>query len=89
MKQKLEEHEKERELKMKEWKRRDKELSKKQYSYLISQKRYEEEIVLPELEKYKQDLKKKKDFYKPIDIKEIKEHEKKYHRLLREKINEK
>ena len=41
----------ERKEKIKEWKKQDKELSKKEYNYMIIQKRYEQEIVLPELER--------------------------------------
>lgn len=36
---------------MKEWKKKDKELQKKQYSYILSEQKYEKDIVLPELEK--------------------------------------
>ena len=59
------------------------------YHYLQSEKKYKEEIVLPELEKYKEGLKKKKEQYKPIDPYEIKEHEKKYQKYLKEKLEEK
>jgi hypothetical protein len=51
MKNRLEQNELERKEKMHKWKKNEKKSSKKQYNYLISQKRYENEIVLPELEK--------------------------------------
>lgn len=46
-------------------------------------------MVLPDLEKYKAELKHKKEFFKPIDTKEIKQHEKKYMKFLKEKTEEK
>lgn len=51
MKNRLEQNELERKEKKLEWKKNEKKSSKKEYNYLISQKRYENEIVLPELEK--------------------------------------
>ena len=54
-----------------------------------TEKKYEQEVVLPELERYKEDLKRKKEFYKPINPEEIKEHDKKYQKLIKEKLEEK
>jgi hypothetical protein len=89
MKEKLEQKEKLRRKRVMEWKKQDKKLAQKEYNYLINQKRYEEEIVLPDLERYKEELKHKREFFKPIDPKEIKEHERKYKKALQEKLEEK
>jgi hypothetical protein len=51
IKNQVEQKELERKMKMEEWKTHEKKLSNKQYNYLINEKKYENEIILPELEK--------------------------------------
>ena len=89
MKIKLKQKEKCRQQKMNDWKKHGKQLAQKEYNYLKSQQKYEEEVVLPDLERYKRELKNKREYFKPIDGEEIKTHEKKYKKLLKERREEK
>ena len=89
LKKHLEEKEMMRQVKKKLWRKQDKEFAQKQIESKTRQTKYEENILLPEIEQFREIAKQKKEYFKPIDIQELKEHEKKYHKLLREKLQEK
>ena len=64
--------------KEKEWKQRHKKLKGQKYLHEKIEEDYEQKVLMPELEKKKNELKEKRDFYKPIDHREIDEFQKKY-----------
>ena len=60
-----------------EWKKLKKKINNEKYIHEKIEEDYNQKIIMPELEKKKEELKEKREFYKPIDHKEIDEFQKK------------
>lgn len=73
-----------------EWKKYivNKRKNKDDYLHEKLEKDYKEKVLMPELEKKKLALREKREFYKPIDHKEIDEFQKKYEENIKIKIDQ-
>lgn len=60
-----------------EWKKLKKKISNQKYLHEKYEEDFNQKVVIPELEKKKEELKEKREFYKPIDHKEIDQFQKK------------
>ena len=82
---KIEEIKQERELKKKEMIDNTKKIfsANRTPKYIELEKRFEEEIVLPDLEEKKKQLQQLRELYKPINKKELESHSKKVDRFFR------
>lgn len=73
-----------------EWKKfQQAQKTNNQYLHEKLEQEFNEKVLMPELEKKKQVLKEKRDFYKPIDHKEIDDFQKKYEENIKYKLEEK
>lgn len=63
--------------------------NKNGYMHEKLEKEYQEKVLMPELEKKKQVLKEKREFFRPIDHKEIDEHQKQYEENFKIKLEQK
>jgi len=73
----------------KEWRKFQSNVKHVQYSHQKLEKDYNEKVLMPELEKKKNELKKKREFHKPIDHRELDDFQKKYEENYKLKIEEK
>jgi hypothetical protein len=88
----LEQKEKEKLLKLerdKEWKKFQVKVKDQKYMHQKLEEEYKKNVEMPELEKKKNDLKEKREFYKPINRSEIDEFQKKYEQNYKKKLEEK
>lgn len=88
----LEKKEKERQEKVmreEEWKKFRQKQKHNKYMHEKLEENYNQNVLMPELEKKKNELKEKRDFYKPIDHREIDEFQKKYEENYKMKLEEK
>ncbi|CAI2362401.1 unnamed protein product [Moneuplotes crassus] len=73
----------------KEWKKLQSKIKNTKYMHEKLEEEYQQNVLMPELEKKKNELKEKRDFYKPIDRKEIDEFQKQYEENIKLKNEEK
>lgn len=88
----LEQKEKEKILKLerdKEWKKFQVKVKDQKYMHQKLEEDYKKNVEMPELEKKKNELKEKREFYKPINRAEIDEFQKKYEENYKKKLEEK
>lgn len=60
-----------------EWKKLKKKITNQKYLHEKYEEDFNQKVIIPELEKKKEELKEKRELYKPIDHKEIDEFQKK------------
>ena len=73
----------------KEWKKFKNKVKHTKYMHEKLEEEYNQNVLMPELEKKKNELREKRDFYKPIDRREIDEFQKKYEENFKRKLQEK
>lgn len=73
----------------KEWRRFKSKQRNQKYMHEKLEEEYQQKVLMPELERKKLELKEKRDFFKPIDRKEIDEFQKKYEENFKKKLEEK
>lgn len=89
IRQRMEEHERQRQEMMEKWKNDEKELAKKKYVHVEMEKKYYKKVLLPNLEKKKEILRQKREYFQPIRRSQLLEHEKEYEQRLHSKLKEK
>ena len=74
---------------LEKWKRDQKELSKKKYTHIELEKKYKKKVLIPSLERKKEELRKKREYFQPIKRKDFIDHQKQYEERLKYKMKEK
>lgn len=88
IRQKMKEHERERQQIAEKWKRDEIELKKKTYSHKELERKYNNKVVIPSLERKKEELRKRREHFMPISRTELIDHQKQYEERLRIKLKE-
>lgn len=89
IKEKMKEHEKQRQEMLEKWKQDEKELAKKRYTHIALEEQYQKKVIIPSLERKKEQLRKKREHFQPIRHKDLIDHEKIYVERLKKKLKEK
>lgn len=89
IKERMKEHERNRQEMKEKWERDKLEISKKKYKHQELEERYQRKVVIPSLERKKEELKKKREFFAPISHQELVDHEREYTKRLKMKLREK
>jgi len=89
IKQRMKDHERQRHEMMEKWKSDEKQLAKKKYKHVEMEEKYNKNVLMPSLERKKEELRKKREYFQPISHKEMVDHEKVYVERLKQKLKEK
>ena len=89
IRRKMIDHEKQRQEMIEKWKSDEKELAKKKYTHVEMEERYNKKVIMPSLERKKEELRKKREYFQPIRRKDLLEHERIYEQRLQMKLREK
>lgn len=89
IREKMKEHERQRAELLEKWKRDDQELAKKKYKHIEMEERYTKKVVIPSLERKKEELRKKREMLAPLRHEDFVTHEKAYTERLKMKLKEK
>ena len=89
IRERMKDHERHRQEMKEKWEHDRREIAKKKYKHQELEERYQKKVIIPSLERKKEELRKKREFFAPIRHKDLVEHEKVYVERLKEKLKEK
>lgn len=89
IKEKMATHERQRQEMLEKWQKEKEELAKKKYKHIEMEERYNKKVLIPSLERKKEELRKKREYFRPLKHKDFVHHEKAYKQRLKDKLKEK
>lgn len=89
IRERMKDHERYRQEMKVKWDKDRKDIAQKKYMYQSLEEKYQKKVVIPSLERKKEELRKKREHLAPIRHKDLVEHEKVYIERLKNKLKEK